>query len=145
VDANGIKKIEDPAEAVETLDKFVNSVYKSSPPYVRDQDAGACDMEAMTSITCGKEDPWKVAPWASALNNQPVRGVNIDGLFVLRRWITTGLLNHEGGSYWSDDIFDQLSFSKACGALKICDRLTTHWKSFYTEQDFTDIKVTTTF
>lgn len=74
-DANAVKKAE-PAKAVYVLNEFIKSVYMSSPEYVRARDPGACDFEAMSELKCGKELPWRTAPWFSKLN-APIRGVNL--------------------------------------------------------------------
>ena len=92
-DANGIKKDPDTAHAIEKLDTFIESVYMSSPEYIRKKDAGSCDFEAMSVFQCGKEKPYKTAPWASKLNYAPIRAVNIGGLFTMQRWITPSLID----------------------------------------------------
>ena len=61
-DANGIKLDEDPEHAVFVVDQFIKSVYFSTPEYIRKKDPGACDFEAMSTYTCGKEEPWRSAP-----------------------------------------------------------------------------------
>ena len=53
-DAAGVKKIADPAVAVATMDEFISFVYQSTPAYVRERDPGACDMEAMSVLQCGR-------------------------------------------------------------------------------------------
>eukprot|EP00457_Paulinella_chromatophora_P003750 gb/GEZN01003758.1/.p1 GENE.gb/GEZN01003758.1/~~gb/GEZN01003758.1/.p1 ORF type:complete len:598 (-),score=96.03 gb/GEZN01003758.1/:275-2068(-) len=135
-DANGIKLVNDSAEAVSILNKFVVAAYDSTPSYIRAKDPSACDMEALTALTCGKENPWKTAPWAKKLGDQPIRAVNLGGLFVLERWITPNLL--EWGPTTS--ITDQLSFSENCAAHDMCDVIHAHWDSWYKPEDFQKMK-----
>ena len=153
-DAAGVKKIADPAVAVATVDQFIGFVYESTPAYVRERDPGACDMEAMSSLQCERwlecytlicsrfivvvcrEEPWRSAPWSSRIDHQPIRGVNIAGLFVLERWILPDLIE------WGDasGITDHYSFSKRCSELGICDKLKDHLLSFYSQADFDAMK-----
>jgi aryl-phospho-beta-D-glucosidase BglC (GH1 family) len=133
----------DPEQAVVALDNFVSSVYMSSPEYVRAKDPGACDMEAMTSLTCNKEDPFLTAPWANKLNNNPIRGVNLGGLFILERWILTGLLKWDDASEGTKGIIDTLTFSKKCATVpsgSICHLYEDHINRFYTQSDFDAMK-----
>lgn len=121
----------------------------------------ACDFNGLAYLTCGRENPWKTAPWYSKLRN-PIRAVNIGGLFVLEQWILPGFVT------WGEKtgIWDQYSFSKNCGKMRICNKLkvsdvtrrsttttTTvnqiplfrmigqeHWKTWYTAEDFKQMK-----
>lgn len=128
----------DHALAVKALDNFVSSVYLSSPAYVRAKDPGACDMEAMTALVCGKENPALTAPWSGKLKNQPIRGVNLGGLFILEPWILSGFIN------WNEvGIMDTLSFSKKCATLSAgnqCQLYEQHINTFYTQADFDSMK-----
>jgi hypothetical protein len=58
-----------PEQGVHALDQFIRSVYHSSI----DKDIGACDFEALSEFVCGREDPWKTAPWFDKLQ-APIRG-----------------------------------------------------------------------
>lgn len=120
-----------PEKLVDTLDKFIHSVYLSSI----DKDIGACNFESLSEFVCGREEPWKVAPWYEKLK-APIRAVNIGGLFVIERWITPNLFS------WGADtgIVDQHSFSLNCHELGICNVLRTHWDEFYTQDDFLHMK-----
>jgi hypothetical protein len=117
--------------AAETLSTFISSVYLSTPEYIRKKDPGACDFEALSALTCGNELPWKKAPWVNKLNGQPIRAVNLGGLFVLQRWMLTGMFDWDGTG-----ITDQLSFSQHCGDFGICETLTDHWNNWYQPFDF---------
>jgi hypothetical protein len=64
-DANAVMKDGNPAHAVWVLDQFVQSVYASTPEYVRRKDPSSCDFEALTAFTCEKEEPWRTAPWGN--------------------------------------------------------------------------------
>ncbi|CAM9160424.1 unnamed protein product [Phaeothamnion confervicola] len=113
--------------AISALGVIIESMYNTSTT----RDAGACDFEAMSMLTCGREEPWRKTPWADKLN-APIRAVNIGGLFMLERWILPGFVE------WGADtgIVDQYTFSEKCEALGICELLTEHWKSFYSLGDF---------
>lgn len=134
-DANAVKKA-DPAVAVTVLSNFIKSVYMSSPEYVRARDPGACDFEAFSTLTCGKELPWQAAPWAARLAGAPIRGVNLGGLFILTSWVTPALLD------WGDrtGITDHWTFSKRCAALGICRLYQEHIDTFYTTVDYVQMK-----
>eukprot|EP00158_Paraphelidium_tribonemae_P000480 Partr_v1_DN22528_c0_g1_i2_m28228 putative Glucan 1,3-beta-glucosidase len=117
--------------AVKTIENIVKSVYFTNPT----KDAASCDFEGISTLLCGREDPWKRAPWYDTLK-APIRAVNIGGLFVLERWILPGFVD------WGEPtgIIDQHSFSVKCGDLGICEDIKAHWKNFYTAQDFHDMK-----
>jgi len=133
-DANAIKKAE-PATAVRILNEFISSVYLSTPDYIRAKDPGACDFEAMSSLTCGKELPWRTAPWYNKLL-APIRAVNIGGLFILSRWMLPGFVA------WGEEtgIVDNDSFSHHCAELALCGKLETHWETFYEQADFDQMR-----
>ena len=83
-----------------------------------------------------REEPWRSAPWSGRIGNQPIRGVNVAGLFVLERWILPDFVE------WGDStgITDHYSFSARCGDLGLCERLKDHLLSFYTQVDFDAMK-----
>lgn len=112
----------EPAVGIHALDQFIQAVWNTSV----EKASGGCDFNGMSILTCGREDPWKHAPWYDQLK-APIRAVNIGGLFVLEAWITPGFVD------WGEDsgIHDQYTFSEKCKELGICDRLTHHWKNFY--------------
>ena len=58
-----MKKDKDPDHAVFILNEFIKAIYLSTPEYIRKKDSSACDLESMSSYTCGKEEPWKSTPW----------------------------------------------------------------------------------
>jgi hypothetical protein len=58
-----------PEQGVHALDQFIRAVYRSSI----DKDIGACDFESLSEFVCGREDPWKTAPWFDKLQ-APIRG-----------------------------------------------------------------------
>ena len=121
-----------PEEIIYALDQFIHSVFYSSI----DKDIGACDFETLSEFVCGREKPWQSTPWAEKLK-APIRAVNIGGLFVLERWITPNLFN------WGKEttgIVDQHTFSIQCHELGICNVLNTHWKEWYTQDDFYNMK-----
>ncbi|CAM9592783.1 unnamed protein product, partial [Scytosiphon promiscuus] len=120
-----------PATALKAYGKFVEAVYNTTIG----KTASACDFDALTVLTCGREEPWKTAPWYHQIK-APIRSVNIGGLFVLERWIVPTFTE------WGDDsgIHDQHSYSEKCGDLGTCDELKDHWKNWYTPQDFKDMK-----
>eukprot|EP01059_Diplonema_ambulator_P031155 TRINITY_DN5655_c0_g1_i1.p1 TRINITY_DN5655_c0_g1~~TRINITY_DN5655_c0_g1_i1.p1 ORF type:complete len:635 (+),score=234.61 TRINITY_DN5655_c0_g1_i1:651-2555(+) len=99
-----------------------------------------CSMDAYGSMSCPthiKEEPWKNAPWVSYINNQPIRGVNIGGLFVLEPWINRGFAN------WGNDIRDQLTLSQSANTdPTVKSKLADHWSTWYTQADFDNMKNT---
>ena len=85
-----------PALARNALNLYFQAVYNTS-----EYQETACDFNSLTTLVCGREDPWKTAPWFDKLH-APIRAVNIGGLFVLERWIVPDLLpwgNETGNAY----------------------------------------------
>eukprot|EP01065_Artemidia_motanka_P002162 TRINITY_DN1100_c0_g1_i1.p1 TRINITY_DN1100_c0_g1~~TRINITY_DN1100_c0_g1_i1.p1 ORF type:complete len:630 (+),score=232.02 TRINITY_DN1100_c0_g1_i1:67-1956(+) len=93
-----------------------------------------CTFDAYGTMSCPtvySREPWRDAPWVSYLGNEPIRGVNVGGLFVLEPWINPGFVN------WNKDVRDQLTYSKAAKADKsLADKLNDHWNNWYTQADF---------
>ncbi|CAM9879634.1 unnamed protein product [Chrysoparadoxa australica] len=120
-----------PSKAVDILGKLIQAVYATSTT----KDAGSCDFEGMSSLICGREEPWKDTPWFDKLQ-APIRSVNIGGLFVLERWILPDFVE------WGETtgIADQKTFSERCHDLGICDKLMDHWHNFYGPEDFMQMK-----
>ncbi|KAF2014023.1 glycoside hydrolase family 5 protein [Aaosphaeria arxii CBS 175.79] len=75
--------------------------------------------------------PWKRAP-SFDFNGQKVRGVNLGGWFVLEPWITPSLF--EG-----NDAIDEYSFAQTLGKDAAKARLSEHWNSWITQDDFNRI------
>ncbi|ABN67731.2 Glucan 1,3-beta-glucosidase precursor (Exo-1,3-beta-glucanase) [Scheffersomyces stipitis CBS 6054] len=72
--------------------------------------------------------------------NDVIRGVNLGGWFVLEPYITPSLF--EQWENWGDDSqvpVDEYHYTQKLGKLVAGQRLDTHWKTWYTEQDFSDI------
>eukprot|EP00607_Mallomonas_marina_P009957 CAMPEP_0182420846 /NCGR_PEP_ID=MMETSP1167-20130531/5926_1 /TAXON_ID=2988 /ORGANISM="Mallomonas Sp, Strain CCMP3275" /LENGTH=496 /DNA_ID=CAMNT_0024597343 /DNA_START=60 /DNA_END=1551 /DNA_ORIENTATION=+ len=89
----------------------------------------------MLSIRCGA-NPWKKAPWFDKLNQQPIRGVNLGGHFVLEPWITPDLLDISTSIDGDKKIVDQYTFSLYCNVTDSCHRMQDHWDKFYVQEDF---------
>lgn len=73
--------------------------------------------------------------------NDKIRGVNLGGWFVLEPYITPSLF--EGWSNGLDDLqtpVDEYTYCKKLGKSLAHQRLDTHWKTWYTEADFKQIK-----
>jgi len=134
-DANAVKQAE-PAHAVEVLDKFIKSVYVSTPEYVRQRDSSSCDFEAMSAFTCGKEAPFSSAPWAARLDYQPIRAVNLMGVFIVKPWVSPSLVS------WGAEtgVVDHRSFCEKCQALGVCGKLQSLASDWYTAADFEAMK-----
>ncbi|KAI9367922.1 glycoside hydrolase superfamily [Aspergillus egyptiacus] len=66
--------------------------------------------------------------------SQPIRGVNIGGLFSLEPWITPSLF--EG---YSSDVIDEYTLSKELGE-SAASRIERHYATFITEKDFAEIR-----
>lgn len=119
-----------PDIARNAFDQFIQAVYNTSLYQEPD-----CDFGGLAEFKCGREQPWKTAPWFDQLQ-APIRAVNIGGLFVLERWIVPDLLpwGNESG------IVDQYTFSEKCADLGICDIVVDHWSNFYNQTDFYQMK-----
>ncbi|KAL4939845.1 hypothetical protein BDV06DRAFT_29186 [Aspergillus oleicola] len=60
-----------------------------------------------------------------------VRGVNLGGWLVLEPWITPSLFDEAGG-----EAVDEYTLTQILGANEASARLSEHWSTFITEQDF---------
>ncbi|CAM9161413.1 unnamed protein product, partial [Ascophyllum nodosum] len=120
-----------PATALKAYGNLVEAIYSTTVG----KTAEACDFNALTVLTCGREEPWRTAPWYDRIK-APIRGINIGGLFVLERWILPAFTK------WGDEtgITDQHSFSAKCGDLGTCDKLKDHWKNWYDANDFKEMQ-----
>lgn len=117
-----------PKVAVNALSEYVSAVYNTTIV----KDVSACDFSGLAHLQCGREDPWRTAPWYPKLK-APIRSVNIGGLFVLEQWILPGF------TQWGSDVgqvIDQHSFSIECAKKGTCQKLKEHWKSWYSADDF---------
>ncbi|KAF8159780.1 exo-1,3-beta-glucanase [Crassisporium funariophilum] len=85
---------------------------------------GLCYLPAITALTFG-------FPYGS----QKVRGVNLGGWLVLEPWITPSLFDNTGDSR----IVDEFTFGQFQDHGKALATLTTHWNTWITEADFSDI------
>ena len=65
--------------------------------------------------------------------NDKIRGVNIGGWLVLEPYITPSLFQQ-----WAPgtEPVDEWHYTQYLGKEVAADRLETHWKTFYTEDDF---------
>ncbi|KAL4952454.1 glycoside hydrolase superfamily [Aspergillus filifer] len=66
-----------------------------------------------------------------AATNTLVRGVNLGGWLVLEPWITPSLFDEAGGG-----AVDEYTLTQILGANEALARLSEHWSTFITEQDF---------
>ncbi len=96
------------------LGNYISAVYNSTIV----KGVAACDFNGLAYLTCGREEPWKRVPWYSKIKN-PIRAVNIGGLFVLEQWILPGFVE------WGETtgIWDQYTFSSKCAKMGICQKL----------------------
>ena len=69
-------------------------------------------------------------------NNDKVRGVNLGGWFVLEPWITPSIF-----SEWADSstVVDEYTYTKTLGKDEASSRLTNHWNTWITQDDFNAI------
>ncbi|KAF2755460.1 glucan 1,3-beta-glucosidase precursor [Pseudovirgaria hyperparasitica] len=69
-------------------------------------------------------------------NNQKVRGVNLGGWFVLEPWITPSMFND-----WADgnSVKDEYTLTRTLGYDEAYRRLSAHWNSWITQDDFSQI------
>ena len=68
--------------------------------------------------------------------NDKVRGVNLGGWFVLEPWITPSIF-----SDWADgtSVVDEYTYTKTLGQSEASSRLTNHWQTWITQDDFNQI------
>ncbi|KAL3230064.1 hypothetical protein RNJ44_01427 [Nakaseomyces bracarensis] len=73
---------------------------------------------------------------------EPIRGVNIGGWFVLEPYITPSLFEAFRTNAYNDDGIpvDEYHYCEYLGQDEARTRLEQHWSTFYTEQDFVNIK-----
>nr|XP_019047390.1 hypothetical protein I302_04003 [Kwoniella bestiolae CBS 10118]OCF26320.1 hypothetical protein I302_04003 [Kwoniella bestiolae CBS 10118] len=65
-------------------------------------------------------------------SNDVIRGVNLGGWLLTEEWITP--------SIYTDDAADEYHLCAELGKKKCLSRLEDHWKSFFTRDDFEEIK-----
>ena len=131
----GVETVDDiftvpPAIGRNALDLFLQAVYNTSS-----YEEAECAMSSLTEFRCGREHPWRTAPWYDKLK-APIRGANVGGLFVLERWMLPNF------TVWGTEtgIIDQYTFSEKCEGLGICNLLIDHWETFYSQTDFNEMK-----
>ncbi|KAF2872875.1 glycoside hydrolase superfamily [Massariosphaeria phaeospora] len=73
--------------------------------------------------------PYKRAPSKFNYDNDKVRGVNTGGWFVLEPWITPSVF--EG-----NDAVDEYTLTQILGKDAAYERLSRHWNSWFTQDDF---------
>ncbi|KAL4997316.1 glycoside hydrolase superfamily [Aspergillus recurvatus] len=64
-------------------------------------------------------------------NADQIRGVNLGGWLVLEPWITPSLFDEAG-----DEAVDEYTLTEVLGSEKAAARLSEHWSTFITEEDF---------
>ncbi|KAF2502528.1 glycoside hydrolase [Lophium mytilinum] len=69
-------------------------------------------------------------------NGEKVRGVNLGGWFVLEPWITPSIFEE-----WADSntVKDEYTLTQTLGKTEALSRLSDHWNSWITEDDFQQI------
>ena len=67
-------------------------------------------------------------------NGDKVRGVNLGGWLVIEPWITPSLFDEVG-----DGAVDEWTLSDILGKAQARDRLSQHWSSFVSQDDFNQI------
>ena len=69
-------------------------------------------------------------------NNDKVRGVNLGGWFVLEPWITPSIF-----SEWADgtSVVDEYTYCQTLGSSEAYSRLSNHWNTWITQDDFNQI------
>ncbi|KAK4547969.1 hypothetical protein LTR36_010688 [Oleoguttula mirabilis] len=89
----------------------------------------------LSLITAAATQALDVHSLASRAASTPdvVRGVNLGGWLVSEEWITPSLYQSTGAS-------DEWHLCNTLGNKKCSSKLKTHWKTFYTRDDFVDIK-----
>ncbi|KAL4975071.1 glycoside hydrolase superfamily [Aspergillus desertorum] len=64
-------------------------------------------------------------------NADRIRGVNLGGWLVLEPWITPSLFDEAG-----DEAVDEYTLAEVLGSEEAAARLSEHWSTFITEEDF---------
>ncbi|KAL8945620.1 MAG: hypothetical protein Q9183_008032, partial [Haloplaca sp. 2 TL-2023] len=69
-------------------------------------------------------------------NGEKIRGVNLGGWFVLEPWITPSVFQD-----WetSQEVVDEFTYSAALGPDETFSRLSQHWDTWITQDDFNQI------
>ncbi|KAL8949897.1 MAG: hypothetical protein Q9222_004035 [Ikaeria aurantiellina] len=69
-------------------------------------------------------------------NGEKVRGVNLGGWFVLEPWITPSIFDE-----WStsNTVVDEYTYTKTLGKSEALSRLSNHWNTWITQDDFNAI------
>ncbi|KAL8663463.1 MAG: hypothetical protein Q9202_003880 [Teloschistes flavicans] len=69
-------------------------------------------------------------------NSQKVRGVNLGGWFVLEPWITPSIFDE-----WSTSqtVVDEYTYTQTLGKSEASSRLSNHWNTWITQDDFNAI------
>ncbi|KAI4253219.1 MAG: hypothetical protein LQ352_003819 [Teloschistes flavicans] len=69
-------------------------------------------------------------------NSQKVRGVNLGGWFVLEPWITPSIFDE-----WSTSqtVVDEYTYTQTLGKSEASSRLSNHWNTWITQDDFNGI------
>ncbi|KAJ2119842.1 hypothetical protein GGF48_004279, partial [Coemansia sp. RSA 921] len=76
---------------------------------------------------------------------EPIRGVNLGGLFVLEPWITPSLFE-EWAHTANTPVVDEWNYCAILGKHECQSRLTRHWGSWVQEQDIatlSDLRINT--
>jgi len=115
------------------LSLYIQGVYNTTAV----KGPGTCDFLGFSYNYCGaaREAPWRTAPWVKQIGNQPLRGVNTGGVFVLEPWITPNFTN------WSLTLGDQYVYSQMnpVGSAGF-NALVNLWTNWYTNDDFAKMK-----
>ncbi|CAJ2509581.1 Uu.00g146070.m01.CDS01 [Anthostomella pinea] len=69
-----------------------------------------------------------------AFGSEKIRGVNLGGWLVLEPWITPSIFQAT-----PDNVVDEYTLTKTLGAAEASTRLESHWSSWITAADFTDM------
>eukprot|EP01006_Ploeotia_vitrea_P041786 TRINITY_DN66573_c8_g1_i1.p1 TRINITY_DN66573_c8_g1~~TRINITY_DN66573_c8_g1_i1.p1 ORF type:complete len:686 (-),score=109.44 TRINITY_DN66573_c8_g1_i1:32-2089(-) len=118
---------------IEFLNTWVEGVYNTSII----KSGSTCPFTAgYVQYDCGEHSPpYMRVAWGPLLGKKPIRGVNMGGLFVLEPWINQGFYK------WDEEVRDQLTLSKkAKGDPALLAKLLNHFKTWYNEADFADMK-----
>lgn len=92
---------------------------------------GATHLFLGTVLTWGVRPRWKRAPLFD-YNGAKLRGVNLGGWFVLEPWITPSLFEGNGA-------VDEYTLTQELGKDAAKSKLSAHWNSFITQDDFSQI------
>lgn len=109
-------------------------------PAFKEEATSRSELSSVQFLTEGNKK--RYFDYGQTEGNEPIRGVNLGGWFVLEPFITPSLFEAFRQNENSDDGIpvDEYHYTKVLGPELAADRLESHWKTWITEKDFSLIK-----